>query len=192
MVSVLSAMLISFLFGLLSYKLVTSLQARAISKQNGCAPLPHYHHKEPFFGLDKKLGALYDVLQNRRLEKLDNLFEVYGSTFESTSLGRSMISSRDPKIIQHVWGTNDQEWGAAPFRLVPMESFCGLGFATTDGALWEHYRNLTKPAFHKAKLADLSFFISATEALFKKIPRDGSTIDIQPLLFTMVSLEWLS
>ena len=46
-------------------------------------------------------------------------------------------------------------WGMQPIRLSAFDPFCGVGFVTTDGPIWEHARALLKPSFNKANISDL-------------------------------------
>jgi cytochrome P450 len=44
---------------------------------------------------------------------------------------------------------------------------------------------LVRPSFTKGQVADLDTFESHIQHLFAKIPRDGSTVDLQPLFFQL-------
>ena len=174
---------------LILYKAVGYIAYRKAQRSHGCKSPPHYWHWDPIFGTDTIIGTVIDVLRNRNLLTLAGRHESYGPTYQTTSLGVGTIWSKDPELIQCVWGTNDKDWGNEPFRLEPMEPFCGQGFITMDGDVWEHSRALVRPTFHNSKISDLSFIGAATEALIARITQDGSTIDLQPLLFTMVGLK---
>jgi cytochrome P450 len=67
-----------------------------------------------------------------------------------------------------------------------MEYFCGVGFLTTDGSIWQHSRKLLKSSFSKSNISDLSFLSREVDKLFAKIPGDGSAVDLQPLMSLMV------
>ena len=168
------------------YKVISYIRSRTAKQKRGCRPLPHFWHREPFFGIDTTIGTIVDVIRNQNLLRLEERFKVYGSTYQTTSVGIGTIWSRDPELIQCVWGTNDKDWGNEPYRLEPMEPFCGSGFITKDDVVWEHSRALMRPSSHKSRISNLSFFEAATEAMIRKIPRDGSTVDLQPLLLKMV------
>lgn len=182
-------LLVSGLVGaciLLIYAVAAFIQTRRLPLQHGCQPLPHYRHKDPFFGLDLTIKTIRDVIANRNLISLNGRFQTYGPTFQTTTLGTSTIWSKDSELIQHTYSQTDKDWGVAPLRLTAMEPFCGRGFITTDGAIWEHSRALMKPTFYKSNISDLSFFETSTDCFLSKIPKDGSTIDLQPLLYTLV------
>ncbi len=53
----------------------------------------------------------------------------------------------------------------------------------------EHSRALLKPSFDKAYSIDLFTLERYWRMLIDYIPRDGSTVDLQPLLFSLVSCQ---
>ena len=55
-----------------------------------------------------------------------------------------------------------------------------------DGPRWEHSRALLKPSFNKANMTDLSVFEGYVKMVVDQIPKDGSTVDLQPLFFNLV------
>jgi cytochrome P450 len=67
-----------------------------------------------------------------------------------------------------------------------MEHLCGRGFLTTDGEIWNHSRKLLKPTFARSNLLDLSTVGNELDNLIESLPTDGTTVDLQPLLSTMV------
>ena len=176
-------------FVLIAYTILSRFRANKRAYHHGCEPLPHYKHKDPIFGLDLTIKTIRDVIGSRNLISLAERFRIYGSTFQSTTLGISTIWSIDSRLVQYTYHENDKDWGVAPFRQEPMEPFCGRGFITTDGPVWEHSRALMKPNFYKANISDLGPFGTFVDTFLTKIPRDGSTIDLQPLLFTLVILS---
>lgn len=68
-----------------------------------------------------------------------------------------------------------------------MEYFCGRGFITTDGETWKHSRNLLKPSLDLGNIRDLNILKREVDALLRQLPKDRSTVDLQPLLYVMVS-----
>ena len=171
----------------LVFAVVGHLQRRRRAYERGCFPLPHYPHKEPFFGLDYTVLSVRDVVTNRTLLALDERFRKLGPTFQVKTAGTTLIISKDARINHSVYSENYKAWGVAPVRFEALDPYCGVGFITTDGPLWEHSRALLKPYFHQSHLSDLSFLSTATNQFIEKIPKDGSTIDLQPLLGLLVS-----
>lgn len=85
-------------------------------------------------------------------------------------------------------GIND--WGNEPYRRSAMEHFVGLGFITCDGAIWHHSRKLLRPTFNKSNLLDFASLAAEVDSFLDKLPIDGSTVDLQPHFFLIVSI-WL-
>ena len=72
-----------------------------------------------------------------------------------------------------------------------MSPFCGDGFITNDGPVWEHSRSMLKPSFNRNNVMDLTAFEGSVKELIARIPKDGSTMDFQPLIELMVSrISW--
>ncbi|KAI9705363.1 MAG: hypothetical protein M1820_005193 [Bogoriella megaspora] len=132
---------------------------------------------------------LYDSFVKARAAKTPNLMPAvaalhnqYGSTYRESTFHSLYLKTRDSENIQTVFGTNGKIWGVEQYRLTGMKPFCGEGLLTTDGPTWERSRAIFKPSFHKDNISDLSAFEVSLQRLIAIIPRDGSTVDLQPLL----------
>lgn len=158
-----------------------------LSRANGCQPPNKYPHKDPVFGLDLFLqtGKLYE--KNQYLPELVRRYREYGSTFETKSFNTFAISSIRPENLQTIWSSSFKDWGVQPIRLSAFGPFCGVGFITTDGPIWEHARALLRPSLSKASMTDLPTLESYLRLVIDRIPKDGSTIDLQPLFSNLVS-----
>ena len=73
-------------------------------------------------------------------------------------------------------------------RLAVSDGFMGIGVFTTDGEYWEHSRKLIAPMFSRAQVSDLSALDVHLDRMFKRLPQDGSTVELQSLLKLMVCL----
>jgi cytochrome P450 len=113
------------------------------------------------------------------LKALKQLFDTYGNTYSSTSLGTTAISTIEPQNIQIVWASRFKDYGIEPFRLLLMEPFTGRGILNSDGPHWEHSRALIRPTFNKANLANLAVFELHLRKLIEIIPRDESTVNLR-------------
>jgi cytochrome P450 len=120
------------------------------------------------------------------LASVNQYFARHGPTFQLESLfGSNTIVTIAPENLKAIYSTG-KDFGIQPIRLPTMEYFCGVGFLTTDGSLWQHSRKLLKPSFSKSNISDLEFLGREVDKLFAKIPDNGSTVDLQPLMFIMV------
>ncbi|KAF1918279.1 cytochrome P450 [Ampelomyces quisqualis] len=71
-------------------------------------------------------------------------------------------------------------------RLPGAENFCGRGFLTTDGDVWQRSRKLLKPTFARNNLQDLKYLSEQVDIMIAQIPQNGETVDLQPLLYGML------
>ena len=163
-------------------------QRRAIARAYGCQQPKKFRHIDPLLGLDLFLQAGKLFEENKYLPELVKRYNEYGRTFQTNLLGTPSINTIEPENLRIIYSTNFHHWGVQPVRLPAHEPFCGRGFLTTDGPAWEHGRSLLKPSFKKSNIADLSIFEKYVTKIIEHIPKDGSTIDLQPLLFNLVSL----
>ncbi|TVY58755.1 Cytochrome P450 monooxygenase fsdH [Lachnellula cervina] len=147
-------------------------------RESGCQPVTQVWSKEPFFGFDFQMSIHLDLPSlYRRHERL-------GKSFHVTPLNNiSTICTIAPENIRIV--NCEKGWGVQPMRLSGMEHFCGRGFLTTDGDIWQHSRKLLKPTFSKHNLIDLSVLSAEVDRLFLEIPEGAQTIDLQPHFYNM-------
>ncbi|KAI9815253.1 MAG: hypothetical protein M1827_002733 [Pycnora praestabilis] len=79
-------------------------------------------------------------------------------------------------------------FGVEPMRLHIGKPFIGKGVFSTDGAYWQHSRNLIKPMFARAQVSDFTALDLHLSRMMNRIPQDGSTIDLQ-VLFKLMFLD---
>lgn len=150
-------------------------------RQRGCQPPPSLPQKDPFFGLDVVYQMFRSAKERRRNMSMKEQVDIYGRTFQSKPYGNTTIFTIEPRNLQAVFATDFESYGLEPLRLFVFEPFIGKGIITTDGAFWEHSRALIRPTFARAQVADLSSLEVHVSRLIDLIPKDGSTVDLQPL-----------
>lgn len=168
------------------YFLLQKWNRSSAARQHGCQPPPAYPHKDPLLGLDLFLNTGSAIQEHRYLPELTRRYNTLGNTFSAKSLGSSSINSIEPENIKAVFSSNFNDWGVEPVRLPAQDPFCGRGFITTDGPSWEHSRSLLRPSFNRGNAVDLFTLETYLSKVIDRIPRDGSTVDLQPLLFSLV------
>ena len=179
---------------LLLGKVLVSLRRFIVRKrkiqEHGCRPPLAIPQLDPIFGLDIVLKLFRSLKEDRRNVSLLEQFRTYGNTFQSTSVGRTNISTIELQNLQSVFSTDFSSWGVEPMRLFAFEPFVGRGIMCSDGAFWEHSRALIKPTFTRTQIADLhlSTYKAHVQRLIDVIPKDGSTVDLQPL-FARLALD---
>lgn len=173
------------------YYLLTAAQLRRAhqkqAKLHGCKPAPKYPHKDPFLGLDFLVDAISNIRKLRFLDGWRNLFRKYGHTFSGNDIGGFAVYTVDPKNLQAVHSLKFQDYGVQPVRRAPTLPFLGEGIFTMDGPVWEHSRALIRTTFARSNIANLPAFEIHFRKFFDLLPRDGSTVDLKPLLYRLVS-----
>ena len=178
-------LIVSCLGGAIIYHYLTLWRYRQIASKNGCAPAQQYPHKDPFFGFDLFLQAGKMFSKNTFFPTTIERYKKYGTTFEVRTLGTPTICSIDPANIQAVFASQARNWGVE-YRYPALEPYCGRGFLTTNGSDWEHSRTLFSNSFQRANIKDHTTYERHVKLLFDHIPRDGSTMDLQLLVFALV------
>lgn len=148
--------------------------------RNGCQRPVRYKPWDPFMGIDLTVATHGDI------PSLHQLHKKHGHTFQVEPLfEKTTIFTIAPENIKTVNMRNDH-WGIQPQRLEGMEFFCGRGFLTMDGDMWQHARKLIKPSFAKSNISDLSVLSRETDKFLEQLQTRGETVDLQPLLYIMV------
>ncbi|KAF1963892.1 cytochrome P450 [Bimuria novae-zelandiae CBS 107.79] len=161
-------------------------QSRQLNaRKHGCQSAPRYKHKDPVFGLDLFLRTGDAMTKNRFLVEHQQRYDTYGRTFEALNFGSLVVYSVHPENIKAVWSKNAADWGVQPMRLHVMKPFCGVGFLTTDGSEWKLSHSLMKPGFHKSNINDFEPLEEHFQLMLEKIPKDGSTFDLQPWILKL-------
>jgi hypothetical protein len=136
-------------------------------------------------------GSTSPALSTRAYPTAIDFTNSTGKTYRIRSLFATpkilTISPENPQNINN--SIND--WGAEPVRRPAMEYFCGLGVITSDTPIWQHSRKLLRPTFDKSNKSDLTTLSIQVESLMVKLPVEGSSVDLQPLIFLTVSFrDW--
>ena len=158
--------------------------------QHGCQPPNRYPNLDPFLGFDLARLLRKENKLGRQQRVFPNLHREYGDTFSFKALSSRRISTCNPKNIQTILATNSDDWGVEPIRGNFAEPFLGKGVFMHDGQTWKRARALIRPTFNRTEIADLENFEIHVGRLLALIPRDGSTVDLQPLFKTLVSACW--
>ncbi|KAI0115672.1 cytochrome P450 alkane hydroxylase-like protein [Nemania sp. FL0031] len=147
--------------------------------QGNFRPLVQY---QPF---DLVAGSDFSVSIHKDLFSLHRQHQQLGRSFQLNTLSSTpTIFTIEPQNLQAI-NSRDDEWGIQPNRLAGMEFFCGRGFLTMDGDEWRHSRKCLRPSFARSNLMDLSVLSGEMDKLLEKLPQDGSTVNLQPLLYAM-------
>ncbi|KAH8597871.1 putative cytochrome P450 alkane hydroxylase [Bisporella sp. PMI_857] len=164
--------------------IVRYIAARRFIKANGCKPVRQLPQFERIVGIGL-LRTQVNASKNKNLLATSlKRYQNMGFTWSASLMGGTFYNTIDPENVKTVLSTNFQEFGLGE-RYNVFGQLLGRGIFTSDGAHWEHSRSLVRPNFTRAQVADLNTFETHIQHLISKIPRDGSTIDLQTLFFQL-------
>jgi cytochrome P450 len=159
------------------------ISRRNFMLENGCEPITHVKRNiDPIFGLDNIYQIIQAAREGRLLDKMKSNYVLYGTTFRASRLGNNVISTIEPQNVKALLSTRFKDFGIGN-RQISFGPLLGQGIFTMDGAFWSHSRAMIRPNFARDQVADLGAFEKHIQSLWKLIPRDGSTLDLQELFF---------
>ncbi|KAF2425269.1 cytochrome P450 [Tothia fuscella] len=182
--TILAVAVAATLFVSYSYKQITLyLSRRKFANENGCKPLRNYYPlKDPVFGIDNIIANVKAAKKSRLLARSYGNFNKYGDTFGSKLFAQKIILTREPQNVKTILSLRFKDFGIGS-RETALGPLLGQGIFTMDGAFWQHSRAMIRPNFARDQVADLEAFERHIQDLWKLIPRDGSTVDLQELFF---------
>lgn len=168
----------------LARKLYTYISVARFKRKHGCKPANKIPQWETIVGYEafKKQGIA--AKEKRLLEMARTRYDTVGNTWSVSIVGKTFYNTVETENIKAVLATNFKDFGLGT-RQEAFGALLGQGIFTTDGAQWEHSRALVRPNFTRSQVADLDTFEPHIQALIAKIPRDGSTVDLQTLFFQL-------
>lgn len=158
---------------------------RAAALEHGCQEPHKYPHKLPY-GIDMLRSRMAAIKAGRYNRLYLEQYQTYGKTWEENLAGTKVINSMEPANFQQVGSLSFQDYGKLAMRNKALSPFLGNGIFSQDGALWKHSRDLIKPLFVRAELSDIDSFKVHVDRFLNLVPRDGSTVDLHPLLLKLV------
>lgn len=158
---------------------------REIARQKGCQPPNKYPHSFPW-GLDLFRARMLAVKEGRYNKLFQDHFMQYGETWEERTFGIRTINTMDTANIQTVMGVKFSDYGKLMDRNKAIMPFLGPGIWSQDGPAWRKTRDIINPLFSKAELSDVDRFKKFADRFIALVPRDGRTLDLQPLLQKLV------
>ena len=164
---------------------------RAAALEHGCQEPPKYPHKLPY-GIDMLRSRMAAIKAGRYNRLYLEQYQKYGKTWEENLAGTKVINSMEPANFQQVASLSFQDYGKLAMRNKALSPLLGNGIFSQDGASWKYSRDLIKPLFLRAELSDIDSFKLHVNRFLNLVPRDGSTVDLHPLLLKLVGNPILS
>jgi cytochrome P450 len=176
---IVSALALSILYS----KITLYLTRRKFKLQHGLKPIERFYPlKDPIFGIDNLFESIKAKKELRLLERFRSNFDNYGHTFKGKLITQNLIATREPENVKAILSLKFKDFGLGD-RQRAFGPLLGKGIFTMDGDFWAHSRALIRPNFARDQVADLEAFERHIQALWRLIPRDGRTVDLQELFF---------
>lgn len=158
---------------------------RAAALQHSCREPRKYPHRWPF-GIDLLRARMAAIKAGRYNRLYLKQYQKYGKTWEENLAGTKVINTMEPANFQQVAALAFHDYGKLAMRNKALSPLLGDGIFSQDGSVWRHSRGLIKLLFMRAELSDLDSFKVHVDQFLSLIPRDGTAVDLQPLLLRLV------
>lgn len=160
-------------------------QRRAFKREKGTMAVPWLPALDPFFGIDTIRGQIEEVKAHRLLETSHRRFAEMGvNTFQLNVLDRHIHATREPENLKVIQAIDAKKWGLGSRRKRDFAPLLGVGIFTTDGAEWQHSRDMLRPNFVRSQVGDLATFENHIGHLIRAI-QPNTTVDLSVLFFRL-------
>ena len=178
----LSACVVLLILRYVYWEITTGSARRALIKKYGCLPPKKYPARDPVFGIDLFRNQMKHIKEHRMLDLVNDSFVAAGgNTFTYRIFGKQLLMTCEPENLKAILATNFESWSLGRTR-ENLRTWLGEGIFTTDGAAWQHSRDMLRPNFTRSQVADLEMFENHVQRFIQLIPKDGRTFDLaEPL-----------
>ena len=177
---------VSLIGALITYRIyweaTTGAQRRALAKHHGCLPAKQIPSKPLLFGIDRFFANIKAFQEHRFLQTWCQLLRDNNAhTVLMKMFGQHVYLTDDPENVKTMLATNFDTWSLGGERIQQMSSYLGHGIFTSEGAAWKRSREMLRPCFERSQVANVSIMEKHTTRLMQNVPKDGTTVDLQPL-----------
>lgn len=172
------------------WQLTVGASRRRLIKEHGCKPIKPQPGLNDFphsiIGWKLFRAQAKDYNARALLESNQTRFKHYNAhTLNLRFLHMNVIMTKNPENLKAMMATSFKDFNLPDNRRASFIPLLGRGIFTSDGAAWHQSRELLRPNFVRAQVADLETFEVHVSHLIEAIPRDGSTVDLQELFFRL-------
>lgn len=172
------------------YRLYLWLQRRAAHQQfiiaHACKPTKDLRLGKYPFGIDFLSEELRTIKEHIALETYRQRFQdLDTTTFSVSYLHLRILMTCEPENIKSILATDFKSYSVGEERKKSLRPILGDGIFNSEGAAWQHSREMLRPCFARSQIGDIDLFEKHFQHLLKLIPRDGSTVDLQDLFFKL-------
>ena len=172
------------------WEFTTGASRRALIKEHGCEPIkrnPDYNNfPNNVIGCRTLLENIAGIKQHKFLERIRNRYLRFGNnTMMQRMIFTDMIQTIEPDNLKTMLAVNFKDFSLGDRRTTALTPFLGHGIFSTDGAAWQHSREMLRPNFTRSQVGDLTIFETHVGQLINNLPRNGETVDLQELFFQL-------
>lgn len=160
------------------------LRHRKFCQENNCFSAPTFPQWERILGIDLMLDNFKSWKAGQLLDRTRSRFRQVGNTYSATVAGMPSIFTIEPENIKAIFSEKFDDFDSGWLRRRAFAPSIGDVLITADGARWHQQRAMLRPAFNKQQYSDFAFYEQDIADLIKRIPGDGTTIDLAPLFHT--------
>jgi cytochrome P450 len=159
---------------------------QAFMREKGCLPAPWVPSWDRIYGLDLFLKNIGHLKNHTLLEKTNRRFqETKFRTFQLVVLGRHLHQTIEPENLKTIQAIDFKKWSLGERRKTAFHPLLGEGIFTTDGAAWQHSREMLRPNFARTQIGNIDTYEKHVSHLIAAIPADGQTVDLSELFFRL-------
>lgn len=151
---------------------------------HSCEPAMVYPHRDPVLGTDWLKDMTKITRANRLLEVWDGLYARLGNTFWVQNIGVWILMTNEPENIKTMLASEFETWAiGGPRQKISVLALGPHAIFAVNGAEWQHARAMIRPSFVRNQIADLECTERHVENFLGRMPKDGSAVDLQDLLY---------
>lgn len=171
------------------WELTVGASRRRMIQEHGCKPMRSCPELDTpsnrLVGWKLVSENLAAYNQHRLLQTSADRYGRLGNTVRTKVVFKQILMTIEPENVKTVLATKFKDWNLPDGRKSAFLPLLGHGIFTSDGAAWQHSRELLRPNFNRSQVGDLATFESHVGHLIQAIPREKSAVDLQELFFRL-------
>ena len=170
----------------LYWQLTVGASRRRMIREHGCQPPFKLPDWDPFFGLGNAFTMVRWARERTLLaSNYQRLSSLGVRTFRTNSLGTAFLMTTEPENLKQIQAVQFRNFALPQRRKAAFLPMLGRGIFNTDGAAWQHSRDMLRPNFVRSQVGDLATYERHVRHLVGALPRDGATVDLQELFLRL-------
>ena len=155
-------------------------------RTHGSKPGVVYPHRDRVLGTDWIVDMTRALQAHKLLPLLESIVKSVGPTFWTHVTGQWLLLTNEPENMKAILSTKFEDWYIGGSRQKSTALTVGPhSIFSVNGREWMQARALARPAFTRNQVADLEILDLHVERLLHRIPKDGSAVELQNLLYLL-------